>query len=203
MPVATAGFGLMTPLLLGGDGRGGFRAQGRGWMQRTRPAKGAGASGRSGRAAADTGSTHHGLAGANRAAVDRLAWYGRRAASGHPGPGRLLLNLAGSRTGLLLLQSRHHIWTRGYYRTRRRLPGEIGARLRTQRRPRSGRGQRRRSFAGRGRLRNADDWRRCKRDGRRRHGDSGSGRRQRLPRSRQNLSRPRRGNGARRNRTGA
>jgi hypothetical protein len=194
---------LMTPLLLGGDGSGWFGAQGRRGMQRTGPAKGAGASGRSGRAAANTGPTHHGLARTNRTAIDRLARNGCRAASGHAGPGRLGLNLAGSRTGLLLLQSRHHVWTRGYYRTRRRLSGEIGARLRTQRRPRSGRCQWRGSLASRGRLRHAGHGRRWQRDGRGRQGRSGSGRRQRLARSRQNLSRPRRGNGARRNRTGA
>jgi len=203
MPIAATGFGLMTPLLLGGNGRGRLGAQGRRRMRRAWPAKGTGTAwrSRSGRASAHPGSAHYGLAGTNGAAINRLARDRRGAASGHARPGRLWLNLPGSRTRLLLLQTRHHVGARRYDWTSGRLSCEIWTRLRTQRCARSGTGQRRGAFArGRGRTSYRLGW---KRHRHRRHGRRGSGRRQGLPRTRQDLAGARRGNGTRRNWTSA
>jgi len=172
-------------------------------MRRAWPAKGTGTAwrSRSGRASAHPGSAHYGLAGTNGAAINRLARDRRGAASGHARPGRLWLNLPGSRTRLLLLQTRHHVGARRYDWTSGRLSCEIWTRLRTQRCARSGTGQRRGAFArGRGRTSYRLGW---KRHRHRRHGRRGSGRRQGLPRTRQDLAGARRGNGTRRNWTSA
>ena len=201
MPVAPARLGLVTPLLLGGDGRSRFGAQRRRGMQCAGPAEGAGAA-RSGRAATHPRSAHYGLAGTNGAAIDGLAGNGRGTARGHTRPGRLL-HLPWSRTSLLLLQARHHIGARRHDRARGRLSREIRARLWPQRRARRRAGQRSGSFA-RGRRRsNAGHRQGWKRHRRRRDGCRGTGRRQRLPRTRQNLARAWRGNRTSRNGTGA
>jgi hypothetical protein len=209
----------MTPLLLGGGHRRGwFGAQRRRGVQGARPAKCSWAAARGGRASADTGSAHHGLAGTNGAAVDRLAGDRRRTARWHAGARRLLLRLPGSRTGLLLLQARHHIGARRHNRTRGRLSGEIRARLRAQGRSRSRRcqrrrgrrgGHRRRGYWGCGRFarsrRRRSAGHRLSRRGMRcgRHRRSVRWRRQGLPRSRQDLAGARRRNRARGNGTGA
>jgi hypothetical protein len=161
-------------------------------------------SARSGRATADARSTHHGLAGTNRTAIDGLAGDGRGAASRHAGPGGLRLYLSRRRTGLLLLEPRHHIGARRHYRTRGRLSSEIGARLRAQRRSRCRRRERRSRFARRRdcRWRSAGLRLRWKRDGCRRHRRGGSRRGQGLTWSRQDLTRARRWNRPCRNWTG-
>jgi hypothetical protein len=200
----------MPPLLLrGGDERGWLGAQRRRWMQGARPAKCSWSSWSaawSGRAATDAGSTHHRLTGTNGAAIDGLSGDRRGAASGHARPGGLLQNLSRRWARLLLLQARHHIGARRDNGSRGRLSGEVRARLRAQGRSGSWARQWRRGFAGRRRsLRHATGhrlgWVR-NRSGRR-HRRGGSGRRQRLPRSRQYLPWPGRGNRARRNWTGA
>jgi hypothetical protein len=201
MPIASARFGLMTPLLLGGDGRGRFGAQRRRGMQRAWPAEGAGAA-RSRRAATHARAAHHGLAGTNGAAIDGLSGNGRGTACGHTRPGSLLY-LPRSRTSLLLLQSRNHIGARRNYRTRGRLSGQVRAWLWPQGRARRWAGQRSGRFA-RGSRRSST----CHRLGwkhhrRRRHGWRGAGRRHRLSRPRQNLARAWRGNRTSRNRTRA
>jgi hypothetical protein len=199
----------VTPLLLGGgDGRSRFGAQGRRWVQRARPAKrswaawAARAAWTTGRAAANTGAAHHRLAGTNGAAIDWLAWDRRGTASRHPGPrSLLLLYLSWRRTGLLLLQARHHIGTRRHHGARGRLSSEIRARLRAQRRSWSWAGQRSGRFGwrrrGAGHRMRGQSYRRW-RQGRRR-----SCRWHRLPRTRQDLARTRRGHGASRNWTSA
>jgi len=199
----------MTPLLLGGgDGRSRFGAQGRRWMQRTRPAKrsraagAAGAARTTGRAAANTGTAHHRLAGTNGATINWLAGDRRGTASRHPGPrSLLLLYLSWRWTGLLLLQARHHVGTRRYHGARGRLSSQIRARLRAQRcswswaRQRMGRfGWRRRGTGHRMRGQSYRRWW---------HRRRRSCWWQRLPRTRQDLARTRRGNRASRNGTSA
>src|SRR5580700_4420079 len=104
MAIATAGLGLMTALLLGRNRRCRFGAKWRRGMQRARTTKTSRSAGRR----AHARSPHHGLAGTNGAAIDRLAGYRRRTARGHSGPRRLRRSLAGHRTSLLLLlQARH------------------------------------------------------------------------------------------------
>jgi hypothetical protein len=190
----------MPPLLLGGDGRGWLRAQRRRGMQGARTPKGARSTGSSRRAAPDTGPAHHGLAGTNGAAIDGLAGNRSGAARRHAGPRSLLLNLPRRRTSLLLLQARHHVGARGHHGTGCRLSREIWARLRTQRRSWSGARHWRGRFAcglcGAGGRLGRNSHRRRRQRGCR------SGRRQGLPRSRQDLSGTGRRNGARRNRTG-
>jgi hypothetical protein len=140
MTIPSGRLGLMTPLLLGGgDGRSRFGAQGRRWMQRTRPAKRSWAAGATwttwtaGRAATNTGTAHHRLAGTNGATINWLAGDRRGTASRHPGPrSLLLLYLSWRWTGLLLLQASHHIGTRRHHGTRGRLSSEIRAWLRAQ-----------------------------------------------------------------------
>ena len=202
MTIPSGRLGLVTPLLLGGgDGRSRFGAQGRRWVQRPRATKrswAAGAAWTTGRAAANTGAAHHRLAGTNGAAIDWLAWDRRGTASRHPGPrSLLLLYLSWRRTGLLLLQARHHIRTRRHHGARGRLSSEIRARLRAQgcswswARQRMGRfGCRRRGTGHRMRGQSYRRWRHRRRRSRRG---------QRLPRTRKDLARTRRGHGASRN----
>lgn len=205
MPIASGRFGLMTPLLLGGGHRRGrLGAQRRRRVQGARPAKCSWGAAWTGRAPADTGTAHHGLAGTNGATIDRLAGNRRRATRRHAGPGSLLLHLPRRRTALLLLQARHHIGPRRHNRTRGRLSGQIRARLRAQGRSRSWRRQGRGRFTRRRRRRRGSGHRLGRRRDRRgRHRGCGRGRRQGLARSRQDLAGPRRGNGARGNGTGA
>jgi hypothetical protein len=180
----------MSPLLLGGgDGRCRFSAQGRRWMQRTRTAKRSWAAWTTrsawttGRAAANTGTTHDRLSGTNGAAINGLAWDRRGTASRHPGPGSLLLLcLSWRRTGLLLLQARHHVGTRRHHGTRGRLSSEIRARLRAQRRSWSWTGQRSGRFGRMGRCA-AGHGVRGQSYGRWRHRRGRSWRWQRLPRT--------------------
>jgi hypothetical protein len=149
--------------------------------------------------ATDAGPTHHRLAGADRPTINRLTRDGRGTARGHPGPGRLLLHLAGRGTGLLLLQARHHIGAWRHHGTRGRLSGKVRARLRAQGRSRRRRRQWRGRFAGRRRRASHRLSWQC--DGRRRHGRRRSSRRHRLSRPRQNLPRTRRRHWPRGNRT--
>ncbi len=199
MAVAAARFGLMPPLLFGGNRRGRLGAQRRSGVQGARPSK---RPGRSRSGAADTGPAHYRLAGTNGAAIDGLARDGRRAASRHAGSSSLLLSLSRRWTGLLLLQARHHVGARRDHRTRCRLSGEILAWLRAQRGSWSWRSQWRTCFGRRWRGA-GDRWtRKC--DGRRRHRRRGTGRRwQRLPGTRQDLARARRRKWAGRNGTRA
>ena len=169
-------------------------------MQRTRPAKrswatrAARATWTAGRAAANTGTPHHRLAGTNGAPIDGLAGDRSGTAGRHPGPRRLLLYLSWRWTGLLLLQARHHIGARRHHGTRGRLASEIRARLRAQGRSWSWTGQRSGRFGRR--RRDACHWmrRQCYRCWR--HRSSRSCQWQRLSRTRQDLAWARRGNRA-------
>jgi len=135
MPVAP-GLGSVTPLLFGLRKRGRLSAQRRRGMQRAGTPH---AGNRSTRA--DPRAAHHGLSGANRSAINRLAGNRGRAAGRHSWPRRL--RLAGSgRTRLRLLQPRHHVWAWRDYGPRRwltcqgRSSGLLGAkRHRWGRRP--------------------------------------------------------------------
>ena len=178
----------MTPLLLGGDGRSRFGAQGRRGMQRARTtkrswsARAAWTARTTGRATTNTGTAHHWLSRTNGATIDGLAGNRRGTASRHSGPWSLLLYLSWRRTGLLLLQARHHIGTRRHHGTRGRLSSEIRARLRAQRCSWSWTSQRSGRFGCR--RRGACHWM-CRQSYRRwRHRRRRSWRWQRLPRTR-------------------
>ncbi len=198
----------MPPLLLRGwDGRGWFGAQRRRGMQSAGPAKRSGASRTAGsrRAAAHTGSTHYRLAGTNGPAIDGLAGDGRGTASRHARP-RALAGCTWPGAGRVCCCCR-----------RATMSGRGGTTGRAAGCPaRFGRGCGRngvpgvgdamaqrdcRAFAGR--RRSAGHRMGWNRDGRGRHRSRGSGWRQGLPRSRQDLAGARRGNGARGNGTRA
>ncbi len=193
MTVAPGGLALMAALLFGsGDQRSGLSAERRSRMQRSGATQtGHSAAGRT----TQTGAAHHRLPGTNGAAVNWLAGNGRRTAGRHSGA-RRLRSLPGR--GTSLLQTRHHIGTRGHYRPRSGLSGEIRARLRTQGRSWNSSRSRRRltgrdGSSGNGRRRQSNGsgrhrgWRRSGRSGRRqgltRSGENLSGARRRRSRS--------------------
>jgi hypothetical protein len=175
-------------------------------MQRAWPSKSSrGASTRSRRTAADSRAAHDGLAGANRTAVDGLAWHGRRAAGRQTGPRRRLY-LTGCWTRLL--EPRDHVRSRRNHGTSGGLSSEVWTWLGPQGRPRrwhrAGRWHRRRCGFGcsgaAGRRGSRTRHRRCGNgDGRRRHRRGGRRGRYGLSRSRQNLAGARRWNWAGRN----
>src|ERR1700734_1886696 len=106
MPVAADGLALMAALLLGWNRSRGFGAQRRGRMQSAWPSKSSrGPSTWSRRTAADSGAAHDGLAGANRTAIDRLSWHGRRTPGRQTGARRLLYL---TRCWTRLLEPRDH-----------------------------------------------------------------------------------------------
>ena len=124
MTVAPGRLGLMAALLLGGERRCRLDSQRRSGMQRSLAAKATGS-----RAAwsAYTGATHDGLAGTDRAAINRLAWHGRGTTGRHSRTRRWRLGLAWRGTGLLL-QPGYQIGTRGHDGTSGRLAGQIRTR---------------------------------------------------------------------------
>src|SRR5579871_142955 len=101
MAIACRWLGLMPPLFGGYRSRG-FHAQRRSRMHGTRP-RSAGRT--SGALTRERGPTHHGLAGANWSAIDRLTWHwSARRATRHAGPRRRGRSLSGYRSGLLVLK---------------------------------------------------------------------------------------------------